>query len=131
MKKTSSISKVLILMLVTTFMISCGTSKKTTKAGGTDFAGNYEWYITGTPDANRYGKMILKKTEMGYTGEFEVGEESFTIDGIKVVGNKMTGSMDTYLGQFHMDFVFFERDNFKGEISLMGEAYPFTGKKVK
>jgi hypothetical protein len=133
MKKTSSISKVLILMLVTTFMISCGTPKNTIKAGGTDFAGNYEWYLTGTPDGDNNGIMILKKTEKGYTGEYKYdeGEESLAIEGIKVEGNKMTGSIDTDLGQIHMDIIFYERDHFKGEVSLMDESYPFTGNRVK
>jgi|GEM_PF-3319878 len=133
MKKTSTISKVLIMMLVTTFIISCGTPKKTTKAGVTDFAGNYEWQLTGTPDGDNNGMLILKKTEKGYTGEYHYDEEedSLVIDEIKVKGNKMTGLINTDLGQIHMDIVFFERDKFKGEVSLMDEAYPFTGNRVK
>ncbi len=131
MKKTSSISKVLIILLVTAFMVSCGTSKKTTKAGIADFAGNYEWLVEGTPDGDQNGNMILKKTESGYTGELEVMGNSIPIDGVKFEGNKMTGSIDIE-GQMVLDIsIVFEGDSFKGDISAMGETFPFTGKKVK
>jgi len=128
--KLTSISKVLVLFVVTALFVSCGTSKKTTKAKGTDFSGNYEWVVEGVPSGDQGGTMSLKKSETGYTGSLDVEGMGVPIDGIKVEGNKMTG----YIAVDEMDLSFtivFEGDGFKGDIYAMGEGFPFNGTKLK
>ena len=130
MKKTSSFSKVLILMLVTAFMVSCGTSKKTTKAGKADFAGNYEWSIEGIPDGDQSGTMTIKKTETGYAGELEAMGMAIPLEELKVEGNKMTGLF--YVQDMDISFsMTFEGEGFNGNIDVMGQGFPFNVKKIK
>ncbi len=129
MKKTSTFSKVLVLFMVATLIASCGSSKKTTKAKGADFAGNYEWVVSGTPDGDQGGTMTIKKTESGYSGELEMMGMAVPLENIVVEGNKMTAVFA--IPDMDISFsVVFAEGGFKGDVYAQGQGFPITGKKL-
>ncbi|MFC2120136.1 hypothetical protein ACFLTI_00915 [Bacteroidota bacterium] len=129
MKKKTSLSKVSIILVVIVFMLSCSTSKKTTKAKITDFSGNYEWVVE-QPQNNVSGTMNLKKTESGYTGKMDTRGNILIMEDIKVENNRMTWV--AVIPEMDLSYsIVFEGGNFEGTMYVADITLKITGRKIK
>lgn len=123
MKRTTSLLLSLALVWLMAAQIGCKGSKATSKAFSP--AGTWTYAITGTPEGDFNGEMVLESSGSGYSGQLNSSDGTIDLENISLEGQDMSGSFYTFGYDADLKGTF-EGDNFKGTVSIAGYSFPVT-----
>ncbi len=120
----------LSLMFAATLIISCNMGKRATT--GTPpmdpYAGTWDYVVTGTPDGEIKGELVISMDSDQYTAMMKSAAGTLDINDVVITDNKMTGNF-SYQG-YTVDLSgMFSGAKFDGEVSVDYNAFPMTAVK--
>ncbi|MEM7655484.1 MAG: hypothetical protein AAF399_05090 [Bacteroidota bacterium] len=121
MKTTVSLFLTLPVLLLFLASTGCKGSKVASKAFSP--AGTWVYSITGTPEGDFEGEMVLESDGSGYTGKLNSSQGSIDLKDVQVDGPSLSTSFNTFGYDADMEGAF-EGDNFKGTVSIAGYSFP-------
>lgn len=104
---------------------STSTAKTKAKKGAYSPLGSWAYTVSGTPEGDRSGVMVLSQEGDTYSAKLVLDGNEAPLKNVKVVDNKLTAILD-YQG-YDLDVIgTFEGDNFKGSVGLGYDTFPMT-----
>lgn len=125
MRKLVSFSLAVILSFALIWLTGCASSKTMAY----DPAGTWNYTVTGTPNGDVNGKLILSKNGDNYTGEMQSAEGSASLDNLQIEDQKLTANLN-YQGMDLTVSGTFEGDNFDGEVAAGYDSFDMTASRA-
>ena len=118
-----------LLLSLTMITLLVAVSCKATKKMAYTPVGSWDYKVTGTPQGDVEGTMILTKTGDSYSGTMTAMGGSIDLDDVKIEDNKLTCTFD-YQGYTLDVSGTFEGETFKGEIGMDYNGFPMTATRM-
>lgn len=127
--KTDKFSSIPALLIVLILIFSgCSATKKTAGAG---VEGTWEYAITGAPQGDVHGNMMITKVSNVYKGTLNLPDGTQTdISNLAIVKKVLTGKFEFSNMTIDMTGTF-ETDKYTGTVSSQGYSFPMTATKKK
>lgn len=138
-----NLAKQFLFLLGVTSLLSfgaCSSTKKTTAASpastqpaalsnsASSYLGTWSFLVTGTPDGDTKGDMIISQNGNVLKGMISSGVGQSEIKDLKIVNNILTGVFD-YNGMSINMAGTFNGNNFEGKVEAQGYSFPMTATK--
>ncbi len=124
--KLSSISALLIVLIL--IFSGCSATRKT---AGSGVEGTWEYAITGAPQGDVHGNMVITKASNVYKGSLNMPDGAQTdIYNLAIVKKVLTGKFEFSNMTIDMTGTF-EKDKYTGTVSAQGYSFPMTATKKK
>ena len=145
MKKMAQSFVLLMLPISLIFLGGCSSSKKTASAPAAatqpatsqqapaavisgSYIGTWSFTVTGTPDGDTKGDMIISQSGNVLKGTISSGGGQSEIKDLKIVNNVLTGLFD-YNGMSINMTGTFNGNSYEGKVEAQGYAFPMTATK--
>ena len=93
-----------------------------------DYTGTWAFEITGTPEGDFSGDLVIGKEGDGFIGNLVFGDQSSKLSNVVISGNKL--SFDSNAGGYNASTTGnFEGDVFNGKVEVEGYEFPFIAKR--
>jgi len=127
--KTIKLSTIPALLIIAILIFSgCSASKKTAGAG---VEGTWEYLVTGAPQGDIKGNMMITKAGSIYKGTLSMTDGNQTeISGLTIVKKVLTGKFEFSNMSIDMTGTF-EADKYTGTVTAQGYSFPMTATKKK
>ncbi|MBL7870254.1 MAG: hypothetical protein JNM78_01480 [Cyclobacteriaceae bacterium] len=122
--------RILYLMLSALLLFSCATTKSTSRTPSPH--GNWDYTITGTPEGNFSGVLIITQINDTYTAKITSSAGDLPIEKYMYDKStmKMSGEFD-YSGTLVLFDAVMVGDEINGSMSAGGMGFPFKGTRKK
>ena len=128
MKTTKFSSIPALLIVVILFFSGCTATKK---VAGPVVEGTWEFLVTGAPQGDVKGNMLISKTGTIYKGTLNMPDGNQTeIKGLTIVKDVLSGSFEYSNMSISMNGTFLA-DKFTGTVTGEGYSFPMTATKKK
>ena len=110
------------------FALITGIAAISSSAINADFAGTWDYVVTGTPDGNVPGTFTINQVGDSYTGTVTVGDGSVSMENLEAKGDQLTFSVSIE-GAVYEVALTFKGDKFSGTVKFQGESFSISGAK--
>ena len=107
------IQRVVVFLVAALFALACASSKKVVDAS----IGAWDYTISGTPEGDINGTMVIAKDGDAYTGYLESSQGRIDLNDVKVESGNLNCNFD-YSGYQILMTGLFEGDVFDGKVSV-------------
>ncbi len=126
----NSLKNLLFFILSALVLSSCASTKSASTAPSP--AGNWDYSITGTPEGNFSGVLVIEQINDTYTAKMtnaagDLAIEKYAYDKATM---KMTGEFD-YSGNLVLFYGLMAGDEITGSMSTGGMSFPFKATRKK
>ncbi|MDX2249601.1 MAG: hypothetical protein SF052_22645 [Bacteroidia bacterium] len=119
----------LLMVVLMTVVVSFGC--KSTKQAAYSAAGNWKFHVSNTPNGDYDGKLVLSKTDNGYTGYLEADGSQINLSNIVLdEENKLTADFSFSGNDLKLKGIF-TGDAFAGFIVAGYDNYPMAAERTK
>ncbi|MEM8888437.1 MAG: hypothetical protein AAGD28_10690 [Bacteroidota bacterium] len=123
--KNYHLNLILILIFAVAFSSCKGTKATASKAKKYTPAGTWEYLITGIPDGDQSGTMVLMESADGMTGKLVTDQGEVDLEDIVFEDNVLTTTFSVQGYDVEMKGTF-EGETYKGNVSVAGYEFPVT-----
>ena len=121
--------KVLILVVLAFVAYSCASTKTSKKA--VDIAiGSWDYVVSGTPEGDATGVMVISKEGEVYSGVLNTSQGSAPLENVTVTDNNLKCYFN-YMGYNIEVTGLFTADTFTGKASVEYNDFPMTATRQK